>query len=171
MALMAVVVLLVAACGGNPTSDDEAQSPTAASQTLETLSVPAEDACPAGKTKPVQIEALIRVFRAHGIVMFDDPECRTTNTERQASNAPKFGPNPRRGDAYDEVVSTQGWIFCGLFAAPFQPLEPVERLRFEGDKETLVRFGAVQCIIYPDAASETSRLRASAAPPPILPTR
>jgi hypothetical protein len=122
VALMAVGLLLAAACGGNPTSGGQADPPTAAPKTLETLSVPAEDACPGGKTKPVQLEELIRVFRAHSIVMFDDPECLTTTTERQASNAPRFGANPRRGDAYDEVVATQGWIVCDLFAAPFQPL-------------------------------------------------
>jgi hypothetical protein len=151
--LVVVGVVLGGACGENSV------------QSLETLSVPADRACRGGEVEPVQVDELIRVFREHELEMFDDPECVGTEEERSASNAPKFGPNPRRADAFDDVMRSQGYVSCDLLASPVRPLQPVKVGKYEGDEETNVVFGNVRCTIYPDDDSEqeqVERLRRAA---------
>ncbi len=143
------------ACG---TTDDPGTPKSSDSSSLEVRDVPPHLACAGGATSPVQVEEVIRVFRIHDLEMFDDPECSYTESERQASNAPFFGPNPRRGDAYDDVARAQGDIHCGLFAASSNPLRPVKEIKYEGDKETRFLFGNVSCTIYPDSASEQEQV-------------
>lgn len=134
-------------------------------QSLETLEVPPDRACRGGEVEPIQVDELIRVFREHGLEMFDDPECQDTETEQEASNAPTFGPNPRRADAFDDVKRTQGNVSCDLLASPIVPLQPVKEGKYEGDEETRFAFGNVRCTIYPDQDSEqeqVERLRSAA---------
>jgi hypothetical protein len=127
-------------------------------QSLETLSVPADRACRGGEVKPVQVDELIRVFREHDLEMFDDPECQGTEAERHASNAPKFGPNPRRADAFNDVKRAQGYVGCDLLYSAVRPLQPVREVKYEGDEETTFVFGNVRCTIYPDSHSEHEQL-------------
>jgi len=109
-------VAIGVACGTQP-----------GTQTLKTLPVPADRACPGGQTEPVEVEELVRVFKRHQLEMFDDSECPNPASARHASNAPKFGPNPRRADAFDEVVRNQGYVGCDLLAYPENPLQPVKK--------------------------------------------
>ena len=151
--LVVAGVVLGAACGENSV------------QSLETLSVPADRACRGGEVEPIQLAELIRVFREHDLQMFDDPECLRTDSERQASNAPQFGPNPRLADAFDDVTRAQGWVYCALYASPSNPLQPVKEGKYEGDEETHFAFGNAVCTIYPDNNSEqeqVERLRRAA---------
>ena len=152
--LVAGGVVLGAACGENSV------------QSLVTLSVPADRACPGGEVEPIHVDELIRVFREHDLEMFDDPECQDPDSARAASNAPTFGPNPRRADAFDEVKRTQGYVSCDLFASSIRPLQqPVKTVKYEGDEETGLAFGNVSCTIYPDNDSEqeqVERLRRAA---------
>jgi hypothetical protein len=104
------------------------------------------------------VDELIRVFRTHDLVMFDDPECLHADSERQASNAPTFGPNPRGADAFDDVVRAQGYVFCALLATANNPLQPVKEIKYDGDEETRFAFGNVRCVIYPDEGSEQEQL-------------
>jgi hypothetical protein len=98
--------------------------------------------------------------------MFNDPECQGTEEEQSTSNAPKFGPNPRRAEAFDDVKQTQGYVSCDLLASPVRPLQPVGEGKYEDDEETDFVFGNVRCTIYPDPDSEreqVERLRSAAA--------
>lgn len=144
------------ACGDRTTAGSPTRSSD--SQILTVLPVPPDRACPGGETQPVQVDELIRVFRMHGLQMFDDPECIDPTSERHASNAPQFGPNPRRVDAFDDVKRAQGYVSCDLLASPVTPLQPVKENRYPDEEETSFSFGNVQCIIYPGDASEKEQL-------------
>ena len=134
-------------------------------ETVAPVPVPPDRACTGGETQPIQVSELVRVFRKHGLQMFDDPECGEVTIQRRASNAPQFGAGAPLSD-YDDVKQTQGYINCDLLALPVNPLQPVERIKYEGDEETQFRFGNVLCFIYPHPDSEreqVERLRRAAA--------
>ena len=122
-------------------------------------SPPPAKRCSGGAVSPVQVEDLVRVFRAHGLMMFNDPGCATTTAERQASNMPIWGPDSHGLDE-DAINASQGHVVCLFDASAHWPVQPVIENRYAGDEETTLEFGNVTCYLYPGSdESERAQLR------------
>jgi hypothetical protein len=120
--------------------------------------------CPGGAVSPIQIDDLIRVFRQHGLTMFNDPACASSTSERQASNEPIYGPGAQTGD-HDAITASQGSVYCLLDKTAVRPLLPVTENKYPTDQETSFDAGNVTCLIYPESDEteneQLERLRAA----------
>ena len=101
----------------------------------------------------MQVDDLIRVFRANQLTMFDDPLCLRDNAERQAANLLLYGPDANVR-SHEQIAEREGDVTCLFDAQASFPMSPVVESRPTGDWETSFSFANVTCIIYPTSESE-----------------
>jgi hypothetical protein len=112
-------------------------------------------ACHGEAVSPVQVDDLVRVFRQHGLTMFNDPQCLDSTSERQASNLPIWGPDSQGLDR-ETIRAEQGHVICLFAATAFHEVLPVTERKYPTDQETSFRFANVDCLIYP-ASDESEK--------------
>jgi hypothetical protein len=142
--LLAALAAAVLASGCAPPDNGDAANPP-----------PKNIACQGGAVDPVQVDDLVRVFRQHGLTMFNDPKCSVSTSERQASNLPIWGPDSQGLDR-ESIRADQGRVVCLFDATPSFPVLPVIENGYPGDQETSFQFGNVDCLIYP-ASNESEK--------------
>ena len=64
---------------------------------------------------PVQVDDLIRVFRANQLTMIDDPLCVRDHAERQVANLLLYGPDANVR-SHELIAEREGDVTC-LFDA------------------------------------------------------
>jgi hypothetical protein len=131
-------------------------------ETKERLTEPAP--CSPGHAQPISEATLKAVFAQRGIQLRRDDRCETfrnPTTQRLDPRAPLVTLSNTSGAAdYDQVVSTQGDIFCQLERKNSFGRK-LERLKYEGDEETHLRTLNVLCTIYPEAPEQINALAAA----------
>lgn len=130
--------------------------------TKQRLTEPAP--CSPGQGRPIREATLKAVLARRGIHLRRDDRCvtfRNPNTQRLDPKAPLATlRNSTEGDDYDQVVSTQGDIFCNLQRRNTFGTK-LERIKYEGDEETHLRTLNVGCTIYPGAPDQIDSLAAA----------
>jgi hypothetical protein len=117
--------------------------------------------CSPGQARPISEATLKAVLAQRGIQLRRDDRCETfrnPNTQRLDPRAPLA--TLRNSGESDEVVSSQGAIFCQVERRDtFGP--KLERLEYEGEEETHLRTLNVLCTIYPETPEQIDALAAA----------
>jgi hypothetical protein len=131
-------------------------------ETKQRLTEPAP--CSPQRARPISEATLKAVFAQRRIQLRRDDRCETfrnPTTQRLDPKAPLVTLSNTSGAAdYDQVVSTQGDIFCQLERKNSFGRK-LERRKYEGDEETHLRTLNVLCTIHPEAPEQINALAAA----------
>jgi hypothetical protein len=143
--LLPLLVCAVVATGCGPGSSNTA-SPTDSAE------------CEPRQTAPINVQTLVRVFRAKGISLdVDVRKCMDPN--RTSPDATNLGPGGLDGD--ERITREQGDVLCDLWEKPGERVVGEERkvlvTHYRTDTETYVSVLNVSCAVYPSSAEAEER--------------